>query len=61
LSLLRLSSPPPPPLQYLLQSLGLDLPYQLFLALPYLLTLAVLAGVAGRVQAPRALGRAEII
>jgi general nucleoside transport system permease protein len=48
-------------LQYLLQSLGLDLPYQLFLALPYLLTLAVLAGVAGRVQAPRALGRAEII
>lgn len=46
-------------LQYLLQSLGLHLPYQLFLALPYLLTLAGLAGLAGRVRAPVALGRSD--
>lgn len=46
-------------LQFLLQSLGLHLPYQLFLALPYLLTLAGLAGVAGRVRAPASLGRID--
>jgi simple sugar transport system permease protein len=44
-------------LQYLLQSLGWSAPYQLFLALPYLLTLAALAGVAGGSRAPAALGR----
>jgi simple sugar transport system permease protein len=46
-------------LQFLLQALGLALPYQLFLALPYGLTLAALAGVAGRVRAPAALGRTD--
>lgn len=44
-------------LQYLFQSMGWALPYQLFLALPYLLTLVVLAGAAGRAPAPAALGR----
>lgn len=44
-------------LQYLAQAAGLRLPYQAFLALPYLLTLVVLAQ-AGRAQrAPLWLGR----
>ena len=48
-------------LQFLLQALGLALPYQLFLALPYILTLAALAGVASHVRAPAALGRVDMI
>ena len=44
-------------LQYLIQSLGLDLPYQLPLALPYLLTLVMLAVSGRRARAPAALGR----
>jgi len=44
-------------LQFLFQAAGLDVPYQLFLMLPYLLTLVLLAGIAGGVRAPAALGR----
>jgi simple sugar transport system permease protein len=46
-------------LQYLFQAMGWELPYQLFLALPYLLTLIVLASVSSRAAAPAALGRRE--
>jgi ABC-type uncharacterized transport system permease subunit len=43
-------------LQFGLQALGTVVPYQLFLALPYALTLVVLAGVGGQASAPSALG-----
>ena len=43
-------------LQFGLQALGTVVPYQLFLALPYALTLMVLAGVGGQASAPSALG-----
>ncbi|MBV8358449.1 MAG: ABC transporter permease [Deltaproteobacteria bacterium] len=43
-------------LQFDLQASGATLPYQLFLALPYALTLIVLALVGGQAQAPSALG-----
>jgi len=44
-------------LQFLLQSFLLGVPYQVFLLLPYLLTLLVLAGVVGQVRAPAGLGK----
>ena len=44
-------------LQFLLQGLGLDVPYQLFLMLPYVVTLLALAGAVGRTRSPAALGR----
>jgi ABC-type uncharacterized transport system permease subunit len=44
-------------LQFAFQAMGWHAPYQLFLAVPYLLTLAGLAGAVGRARAPAALGR----
>jgi simple sugar transport system permease protein len=46
-------------LQFLFQAMEWALPYQLFLALPYLLTLAALAVAGRRSAAPAALGRRE--
>ncbi|MGH7527719.1 MAG: ABC transporter permease [Gemmatimonadales bacterium] len=46
-------------MQFLFQTLGLEVPYQLFLMLPYGLTLLALAGAVGRVRAPAELGRGE--
>ncbi len=43
-------------LQFVLQAAATALPYQLFLALPYLFTVAVLALAGGRADAPSALG-----
>jgi len=45
-------------LQYAFQAMGWNAPYQVFLVVPYLLTLAALAGAVGRARAPAALGRA---
>lgn len=44
-------------LQYAFQAMGWNAPYQVFLVVPYLLTLAALAGAMGRARAPAALGR----
>lgn len=43
-------------LQFHVQALGLPIPYQFPLMLPYVLTLLVLAGYAGTARAPAALG-----
>jgi general nucleoside transport system permease protein len=45
--------------QYALQASGRGLPFHLLLALPYVVTLLILCGIAGRVRAPEALGRPE--
>jgi simple sugar transport system permease protein len=45
-------------MQFLFQALGLrNVPYQLFLAFPYALTLVVLATASARIAAPAALGK----
>jgi ABC-type uncharacterized transport system permease subunit len=44
-------------LQYALQAMSQGVPFHLLLALPYVVTLLILCGVAGRVRAPEALGR----
>jgi len=44
-------------LQFHFQALGLNVPFQFFLILPYVLTLLVLAGAAGKANAPAALGQ----
>ena len=44
-------------MQFLFQAAGLDVPYQLFLMLPYGLALLALAGGMGRARAPGELGR----
>jgi ABC-type uncharacterized transport system permease subunit len=45
-------------LQFAFQAMGWNAPYQVFLAVPYLLTLAALAGAVGRARAPASLGQA---
>ncbi len=46
-------------LQYLFQAMDWALPYQLFLAFPYVLTLVLLALLRGRAAAPLELGRQD--
>jgi simple sugar transport system permease protein len=43
--------------QYAIQASGRGLPFHLLLAVPYVVTLLILCGVAGRVRTPEALGR----
>lgn len=48
-------------LQTLFQAMGWEqIPYQLFLAVPYVLTLIVLAGASKRTAAPAALGQTDL-
>jgi simple sugar transport system permease protein len=44
-------------LQYLFQAMGWTVPYQVFLSLPYVLTLLGLAGIAGKSTPPGSLGK----
>lgn len=44
-------------LQYALQAANRGIPFNILLAVPYLVTLLILCGVAGRVRAPESLGR----
>jgi ABC-type uncharacterized transport system permease subunit len=46
-------------LQYAFQAMNWPVPYQVFLMIPYLLTLAGLAGAVGRARPPAALGKAD--
>ncbi len=44
-------------LQFFMQGMGFHFPYQLFLVLPYAVTMLALAGVVGKVRGPAGLGR----
>lgn len=44
-------------LQYHIQAMGLGIPYQLLLMLPYIMTIVVLIGIIGKEEAPAALGK----
>ncbi len=44
-------------LQYALQASARGVPYHLLLAVPYIVTLLILCGIAGKVRAPESLGR----
>lgn len=46
-------------LQYVAQAMGLNIPYQFILALPYAITLAALAGIGGRARPPATLAQIE--
>ena len=43
-------------LQFAFQAMGLSVPYQLFLVMPYALALLALAGAVGKSRAPAGLG-----
>jgi ABC-type uncharacterized transport system permease subunit len=45
-------------LQFAFQAMGWSAPYQVFLAVPYVLTLTALAGAVGRARPPASLGQA---
>jgi general nucleoside transport system permease protein len=47
-------------LQFFFQAMGWTIPYQLFLAFPYVLTLIALASTRGQTLAPAALGRKQL-
>jgi ABC-type uncharacterized transport system permease subunit len=44
-------------LQFAFQAMGLEVPYQMFLVMPYALALLALAGAVGKARAPGGLGR----
>ncbi len=44
--------------QYAMQAGGRGVPFHLLLAVPYVITLLILCGIAGRVRAPESLGKA---
>ena len=45
--------------QFALQALGRGVPFHLLLALPYIITIAILCGVTGAVRSPEALGKRD--